>query len=54
MPSWSPSEPQDGQHDAPPPATPTGEDEVAAARKLLADLFDDEDEPAAADEQPDR
>jgi len=52
MPSWSPSEPQDGQQDAPPPASPAGEDDVAAACRLLADLF--EEAPAAADEQPDR
>ena len=52
MPSWSSSEPQDEQQEAPLPTSPPGEDEVAAARRLLADLF--EDAPAAADEQPDR
>ena len=53
MPSWSPSEPPDSRPEPQTSPTPqTGEDQVAAARRLLADLF--EEEPDADDEQPDR
>jgi hypothetical protein len=44
MPSWSPSEPQD-QPQEPPAAAPAAEAaaaEIEAARKLLAELFEDE------------
>lgn len=49
MPSWSPSEPQDDQLEPPTaPDAPADADAIAAARRLLAELF--EDEPAV-DEQ---
>ena len=54
MPSWSPSEPQDGQQEAASPTAPAGEDEVAAARRLLADLFEDAPAADGEGEQADR